>query len=106
WVLGCGGAPSPSESGALSTNLLTNPGLELDGDGNGLADCWQRSGTGTNTGSSTRVTDAHGGTYAERLAISSYTDGDRKLITQQGTTACSPAVSAGATYQLSAWYKS
>jgi hypothetical protein len=52
------------------------------------------------------VTDAHSGTYAEKLQITSYTSGDRKLVTSQATASCTPAAKPGATNTLSAWYKS
>lgn len=89
-------------------NLLTNPSLEIDADGNGTADCWQRAGYGTNTFTWTRLGpgQGHGSDYAESLQVTSRTSGDRKLIQLLDAGTCAPAVTAGARYALSGWYKS
>ncbi len=93
-----------------ATNLFINPSLELDTDNNRIPDCWQYGGYGTNTATWLRTTSAHSGSYAEKLQITSYTNGDRKLVSSQdlGQSAggCAPAVQAGANYQVSAYYKS
>jgi hypothetical protein len=85
-----------------SVNLLQNPGLE-QGSGN-TPSCWQLAGYGTNTATWTWTTDSHSGNAAENLNISSYTNGDRKLLT--AFNSCSVAVTAGHSYTVSAWYKS
>ncbi|HEV8462613.1 MAG TPA: chitobiase/beta-hexosaminidase C-terminal domain-containing protein [Gaiellaceae bacterium] len=84
-----------------NTNLLQNPGLE-SGAGN-TPTCWQLGGYGTNTAAWTWTNDAHGGNAAENLNITSYTNGDRKLLTQFNT--CSVGVTPGHSYTISAWYK-
>ena len=93
----------------LGPNLLINLSLELDVDGNNLADCWQRDAFGTNTGTWTRTSDAHAGLFAERLQLTAYSSGDRKLIPTldagQANGGCAPTVDAAATYQLGTWYK-
>jgi Bacterial Ig domain/Polysaccharide deacetylase len=105
-----GDLPAPPPPPPLGPNLLTNPSLELDVDGNNQADCWQRDAFGTNTGTWTRTSDAHAGLFAERLQLTAYSSGDRKLIPTldagQANGGCAPTVEAGATYQLGAWYKS
>src|SRR5205085_778470 len=63
-------------------------------------------GYGTNTPVWTRTSDAHAGSWAQKLDLTSYTDGDAKLVTQQHDTTCEPAATAGHTYTFSAWYKS
>lgn len=91
-----------------SGNLLTNPSLEIDANNNGVADCWQRAGYGTNTYTWTRLGpgQGHGSDYAESLQVTSRTSGDRKLIQLLDAGTCAPAVTAGARYALSSWYKS
>src|SRR5207248_11147918 len=88
-----------------NTNLLPNPSLENAGTNN-VPTCWLLGGYGTNTYSWTHTTDAHTGTYAENLIVTSYTTGDRKLINAQDSGTCAPAVKPGHTYTVTAWYKS
>ena len=90
-------------------HLLTNPSLEIDANNNGIADCWQRSGYGTNAYTWTRLSgasQAHSGNFAESLQMTSRTSGDRKLVQTQDASSCAPTVTAGARYTLSGWYKS
>lgn len=86
-----------------STNLIQNPSLE-SGSGN-TPTCWLLGGYGTNTFSWSRTSDAHTGSFAEALTVSSYTSGDRKLVNAQDSGACAPAAVPGHTYTASAWYK-
>ena len=84
------GPPLP----ALTDNLLQNPSLESDRNADGVPDCWFRAGYGTNSFSWSRTPDAHSGSFAESLDISSYTSGDRKLITSLDQGACAPAATS------------
>jgi peptidoglycan/xylan/chitin deacetylase (PgdA/CDA1 family) len=84
-------------------NLLQNPSLEA-ASGSTPA-CWLFGGSGTNTYTWTRTSDAHSGSFAENITVSSYTSGDRKLVNTQDSGACAPAVTAGRTYTVTAWYK-
>ena len=86
-------------------NMLANASLEASADA-AVPDCWQQTGTGTNTATWTRTSNAHSGNWAEAVAITSYTSGDRKLLTSQAPGACSPRVNAGSTYNLGGWYES
>jgi hypothetical protein len=86
-----------------NTNLLSNGGLE-SGSGN-TPTCWLLGGYGTNTFTWTWTPDAHSGSHAENLSITSYTNGDRKLLTAFNGT-CSIATQAGRRYTITAWYKS
>jgi peptidoglycan/xylan/chitin deacetylase (PgdA/CDA1 family) len=86
-----------------NNNLLQNSGLEL-GSGS-TPNCWILAGYGTNTFAWTWTADAHSGTHAENLNITSYTNGDRKLLTAFNGT-CSIATQAGRVYTITAWYKS
>jgi peptidoglycan/xylan/chitin deacetylase (PgdA/CDA1 family) len=86
-----------------STNLLQNPSLEV-GSGS-TPSCWLLGGFGTNSFAWARTSDAHSGGFAESLTVSSYTSGDRKLVSAQDGGACAPAASAGHSYTVTAWYK-
>ena len=105
-----GDYPAPPPPPALGLNQLLNASLETDSDGNNQADCWQRSGYGTNTVAWTRTGDAHTGNFAEKVQITSYNTGDRKLLPKldagQMAGGCAPTLAAGEIYQFSAWYKS
>jgi len=86
-----------------NANLLPNGGLEA-GSGN-TPNCWFLGGFGTNTFAWTWNADGHSGSHAENLNISSYTNGDRKLLTAFNGS-CSLATAAGRRYTITAWYKS
>ncbi len=87
------------------TNLLQNASLEIDADLNQIPDCWKRSGYGTNTASYTLVTDAFDGTVAQRLDITSWSSGGRRLASEQDAGTCAPSVTPGRTYTMTAYYK-
>jgi hypothetical protein len=90
-----------------STNTtLPNPSLEASTTGDGFPDCFMPGGWGTNTPTWTRTTDAHTGTYAEQLTVTGYSSGDAKLLPTFDLGACTPAVIAGDSYNISVWYKS
>ena len=97
----------PPAPGASGVNTVQNASLETPSatDPN-LPDCWNSAGYGTNTATQTRVTDAHSGTYASRIDVTSRTDGDTKLFPRFDLGQCSSSVAQGHTYQVSAWYKS
>ncbi len=108
-----GDYPAAPPAPQLGPNLLKNPSLDLDADNNNQADCWYRSNYGTNTATwaySKDATKAHSGPGSETVTITSYSNGDRKLLPTldagQAAGACAPNVVAGQTYELSAWYKS
>jgi peptidoglycan/xylan/chitin deacetylase (PgdA/CDA1 family) len=88
----------------VGVNALVNPSLETAG-ADGFPQCWTAAGYGTNTPVWTRVTDAYAGTYAERLQLTSRTDGDAKLIPGWDAGNCAPLVLTGHTYTLSVAYK-
>ena len=99
-----------SAAQTLGPNLLINSSLEIDQDANNQPDCWQRGGWGNNTAAWTRTTDAYTGGFAQQLQITAYNSGDRKLLptldTGQMSGGCAPSVEVGASYQISAYYKS
>lgn len=91
--------PGPNDNG------IVNPSLETAGTG-GLPSCWSATGYGTNTRTFDRVSDAHTGSYGEKITMTSRTDGDAKLVPSFDLGTCSPSVTVGKHYQVSAWYKS
>lgn len=100
---GVNGPPPPPPAPGM--NLLHNPSLEADVNVDGKPDCWQLGGTGTNTYSWSRTNDAQDGSFAERVDITSFTNGARRLVSQQDLGSCAPSVWAGHTYTVGTWYK-
>jgi peptidoglycan/xylan/chitin deacetylase (PgdA/CDA1 family) len=92
--------PPPPTSG----NLVNNPSLETIT--NGVPQCWQAGGYGTNTATFTTVSPGHTGTRAERLVVTGFANGDAKWLPSLDLGGCSPTGTPGHTYNLSAWYKS
>ncbi len=98
-----GPPPPPPLAGG---NLVINPSLELDvNPADGLADCWQRSSFGTNTGSFARTNDAEDGAWAEQMQITSFSSGGRRILSRQDLGSCSPTAYPGHSYKATAWYK-
>jgi peptidoglycan/xylan/chitin deacetylase (PgdA/CDA1 family) len=90
--------------------LIENPSLEADEGSssvpaNGVPDCWTIGTTGVNSFEAARTADSHSGSFAERIAISSFESGDKRLITTQDLGQCAPAASPTHTYTASAFYK-
>ncbi len=87
------------------SNLLTNPSLEVDANGDAVPDCWQRGGTGTSTATYTLTSNAHDRFVAQRIDVTSVTTGAaRRLVSRQDTGACAPAATPGHSYRVSAFY--
>jgi len=84
---------------------LQNASLEGDANGDAMPDCFSTGTFGSNTATWSRSSDAHTGSYAERVDISSYTSGDRKLVATQDLGACAPTVTPGHRLLLGGWYK-
>ena len=99
-------AGPPPPAAPNGTNALRNASLEQDADANKTPDCWDFDSWGANTYAWTRTTDAHTGSYAERVDVSKYSDGDSKLVVQRDLGFCTPTVAPGHKYRLTAWYKS
>jgi hypothetical protein len=91
---------------AHAAAALPNPGVEVDANADSTPDCWDKGGSGTNSYTFSRVSDAHSGSWAERVQISSLKSGDRRLVSAQDAGTCAPSVTAGQRYRLTAWYKS
>ena len=102
-----GGTVKPIVTAPPSTNTtLPNPSLEASTTGDGFPDCFMPAGYGTNTPTWSRTTDAHTGTYAQQVSVTGYSNGDAELLPTFDLGACTPAVIAGDSYNLSIWYKS
>ena len=99
-------APPPAEVDAV----VRNSSLEADADSNGVPDCWLPAGFGTNTYAYSRVSDAHSGLWGEKLTVTSFTSGDRKMVQTidkaQSLGGCAPDAVPGTSYTLAAWYHS
>jgi peptidoglycan/xylan/chitin deacetylase (PgdA/CDA1 family) len=90
--------------------LIENPSLEADEGSasvpaNGVPDCWTIGTTGVNSFEATRTADAYSGSFAERIAITGFESGDKRLITTQDLGQCAPQASPTHTYTASAHYK-
>jgi hypothetical protein len=107
-----GGAVQPPVAGPPAppppngTNALRNASLEQDSNADQIPDCFDLDSWGSNTYKWTRTTDAHTGSYAERVDVSNYSSGDSKLVVTRDLGFCTPSVSPGRRYRLTAWYKS
>jgi peptidoglycan/xylan/chitin deacetylase (PgdA/CDA1 family) len=96
-----------SNAASRGGNMLANASVENYASGTSVPDCWQQTGaSGTNTFTWAKTSNAHSGNWAQNITITAYTSGDRKLVTSQQANACSPRVTPGHTYNLSAWYQS
>jgi peptidoglycan/xylan/chitin deacetylase (PgdA/CDA1 family) len=88
------------------TNVIRNSSLEDDVNNDGVPDCFRINSWGNHTASWTRTTDAHTGTYAERVDSSNFVDGADILETWDDLGYCTPTVLADHQYTLNIWYKS
>jgi len=95
--------PAPLTSG----NLIRNPGFETAGPIAGDAPyCWVPGGFGTNAYTYSTVAAAHTGAAAQQVVVSSYQSGNAKILPPQDTGQCTPTVTPGQRYSMSAWYTS
>jgi hypothetical protein len=86
-----------------SGNLVKNP--SFDTLTNGLPQCWQQGGYGTNTPTFSMVNQGRTGRAAQ-IVMRNYANGDAKWLPSLDLGGCSPAGTAGHTYNLGMWYKS
>lgn len=92
--------PIQDESG------LNNPSLESNSPSTGLPTCWQSGGSGTNTATLDTIAPGRTGQVAGRVTVSSFTNGDARLVTTRDLGTCAPSVAAGKAYVLRGWYTS
>jgi peptidoglycan/xylan/chitin deacetylase (PgdA/CDA1 family) len=108
-----GGAVKPGVSGPpvgppppAGGNLLRNASLETDSNRDQIPDCWQRGGTGANAATYSLVSSAFDGAVAQRITMTSFTSGARRLVSQQDLGGCAPLATPGHRYTMSAYYTS
>ena len=85
--------------------MIQNPSFETPTGATAVPTCWQQGSAGTNTATWSHTSDAHTGSFAEKVTITGFTSGDRKIVQTQDSGACAPAITAGQAYQLSEWFK-
>jgi len=107
-----GYVPAPAPTPPTSGNLVQNASLEQLRNANTPASdpvCFQQAGASTANNSAvwSQTSDAHSGVVAEKVAVSRWTAGDRKLVlTQRGSeSSCLTAVTPGSQYSMWVWYK-
>jgi peptidoglycan/xylan/chitin deacetylase (PgdA/CDA1 family) len=103
-----GQVPVPAPPEPTTGNLVTNPSLEaLKSTAEPV--CFQQAGAsvGSNAATWSATSDAHSGSVAERLDVTSWTAGDRKLVLSQrpAEKSCLAAATPGRTYSMWVWYK-
>jgi peptidoglycan/xylan/chitin deacetylase (PgdA/CDA1 family) len=107
-----GGSVRPAVQGPLApfapngTNGLRNPSLEQSDKPDGSPGCWSLGGDGNNTATWTRTTTAHTGTFAERVDVTNFVDGENRLTVLEDLGSCSPSVVPGHRYLITGWYMS
>jgi peptidoglycan/xylan/chitin deacetylase (PgdA/CDA1 family) len=107
-----GVVPAPAPPEPTSGNLVQNASLEtLPAVQNPASEpvCFQQAGANiaSNVANWSLTTDAHSGSVAERVDVTSWTAGDRKLVLtqRQSQASCLAAVTPGNTYSVWVWYK-
>jgi peptidoglycan/xylan/chitin deacetylase (PgdA/CDA1 family) len=107
-----GVVPPPAPPEPIAGNLVQNQSLEtLRANSTPASEpvCYQQAGANvaSNIASWTLTTDAHSGSVAERVDVTSWSAGDRKLVlTQRGSEgSCLAAVTPGHTFSMWVWYK-
>ncbi|HEY5935431.1 MAG TPA: polysaccharide deacetylase family protein, partial [Kofleriaceae bacterium] len=99
---GVDGPPvTPPPSGG---NLLQNASLETDANSDQIPDCWQRGASGTNAATYTLTSNAYAGTRAQRIDVTSFTSGARRLVSRQDLGTCAPPATPGRQYTVTARY--
>jgi len=90
---------------ANGAGLLLNPSLEKV-NASGVPGCWQRVAWGTNTAAWTLTSDAHDGSFAQRVDVTAYSNGGNRLMPNLDSGPCAPPGTPGHTYTITGWYKS
>jgi len=84
-------------------NWLQNPSLETVIPTTGIPECWEHYGSGNNT-SEWDAGAPHSGAEAVAVNVDTYRSGVRGLMSKHDYGGCSPVLSEGHSYTLSAWY--
>src|SRR5581483_10645233 len=96
-----GGATQPVVNGPAAPpapngySTLKNASLEYDSNADRAPDCWQFDSFGSSNVTWSRTSDAHTGSFAERVDVSSYSGGDAKLLVAEDLGQCTPTVVPG-----------
>jgi peptidoglycan/xylan/chitin deacetylase (PgdA/CDA1 family) len=107
-----GGVVAPVVAGpvapeaAAGINGVKNPSLETFDAATGLPQGFIAAGYGSNTPTWAVTTAAHTGTSAVTMTMANYVDGAARLMPTLDLGQYAPTVTAGKTYDLSAWYTS
>jgi peptidoglycan/xylan/chitin deacetylase (PgdA/CDA1 family) len=100
-----GGSVKPAVTGPqIITNMIQNPSLETDANSDQVPDCWKRDGYGTNTSTYSLTSNAYSGSVAQKLDVTSFSSGGRRIVTAQDSGSCAPAVIPGHRYTFTARY--
>jgi hypothetical protein len=92
---------------AVASTLVVNPSFETGWTSSTSATCWQIGGVGSGSATLSPSSTAHSGSLAAKLTITSLSSGgNRKVVIDQQSASCAPAVSIGHKYAVSAWYRS
>ena len=86
-------------------NLLSNASLERDIDRNAVPDCWQRGGSGDNVATYAPTFAAAHGAVAQRIEITSWTSGVRRLVSAQDLGGCARVIDPLQQYVVRARYR-
>jgi hypothetical protein len=98
------GVPGPPASPLPSGgNLIQNPSFEDPLPPDGIPTCWQHGASGSNTATFSQVEGADGA-IAERIDVTQFVTGARRLVTQQDTGECAPTAYPGHSYAIAASY--
>ncbi|WP_163997546.1 polysaccharide deacetylase family protein [Pyxidicoccus caerfyrddinensis] len=106
-----GGAVKPPVPGPLPPEreawgqLLLNPSLEDDANGDTAPDCWLRTSYGDLTVAWSLPEDVWEGSRAQQVTVTRHVSGDVKLVSAQDLGACAPPVRPGHRYRVSAAYR-
>jgi peptidoglycan/xylan/chitin deacetylase (PgdA/CDA1 family) len=107
-----GVVPAPAPPEPTSGNLVQNASLEtLPTNPNPASEpvCFQQAGANiaSNVAAWSLTSDAHSGSVAERVDVTSWSGGDRKLVLsqRQSQASCLAAATPGKTYSMWVWYK-
>jgi hypothetical protein len=107
-----GVVPPPAPPAPTSGNLIANASLEtLRAKNSPAAEpiCFQQAGANvaSNIATWSLTSDAHSGSVAERIDVTSWSAGDRKLVLtqRQSESSCLAAVTPGRTYSMWVSYK-
>jgi peptidoglycan/xylan/chitin deacetylase (PgdA/CDA1 family) len=99
--------PPPRSPSGPGVNAVRNASLEaVSSVDASLPECFDSAGYGNNSVTYSRVNDAHSGNFAERVTVTSLTDGDAKLVPFRDLGECSSQIASGRNYEVTAWYKS